>query len=558
MTSQLKGIATALCVGLFAASAADKARAEDPTVELLTAPYVRSYVRIAPDPKTPDVALDGKDVDYTESMTFVATNKVKFVIADYNPLTMDVKFDAGESDDPSHAALQKFVAAFFKTFAPESAGAQADAHTHAETLKDAKGCPEASEAATLLIDFDAALRPGEVPTDTIKRWAEAAKGREGMRTQAKEFASLGKKFSALAGTAQEKLDSLKALRAKLESMPGDTAVKALAGKVETAQGDVNKATTLYVATTREAPKAQTADATAKKVLEARASAIKKLESAEAGLRAAEQELAAARAATGCPREVLGLLALFLRTQPDEQVARLARLGKSATELATSLTSTADSDKAWYPPSFGPDGDAAANAVSTSYVLNSKGPKVDKIETVTVTATRTTLAVGDDGTIAEVAVPKSDSKTVFRIRRRALFVPELGAGLVLAAVHTPTYGAVKDEKGVTVVAKTKVQARDFKGALMLNAVCRCWNDSFFYPMLQFGLAADKDAPALFAGFGFRFIRPKGFGFSAGAVLAWVKDLDTLRIGAPVEAQAVIDANLKAQPTVKPYFSLHYTF
>lgn len=531
------------------------ARAEDPTVELLTAPYVRSYVRIVPDKDAPRVALDGIDFAYAEPLTFLASGRVKFVIGNYNPLTMEVKVDAVESDDPSHAALDKFVSAFLKTFKPTSTemAASAELEDRARAVKEAEVqtvCSKLSDALDLLVKFDLTIR-GVVGADAdgVKLAAEAAIGREGMRKQAKTFGDMGQNASDAAESAKSILRQLEALRDGIPKSSGSADYDKAATALEEAEKAVRTAEAAYLAKSR--------DEDGPEVRKEREEARKKWRSAQDALANARKEVATLAVPKECAREALGLLAIFFRTQPAEQVDRISRFAKAAKDLAVSLGKTADNSELWYPPAYGPFGDASANASSKDFVVDSKGPKPASIVTVTVNAKRTVLSVSD-GNIQQVFVPKSESKTVYRIRNYSTFAPELGVGLVLASVKTPTYGVVKDASGATVVAKTKIQDREFKGALMLNAVCRCWGNSFLYPMLQFGIAPDNDAPAIFSGLGFRFTRPKGLGIAAGGVLAWVKDLDKLRIGGPVASQAEIDADLKAQPTVKAYFTVQYSF
>jgi hypothetical protein len=563
-----RGTAGLLCASLASGLAPGRALAGDATVELLTAPYVRSAVRIVPDKDAPLVALDGTDVDYAEPLTFLATGRVKFVVANYNPLTVQASIDAVESEDPSYAALEKFVTAFYKTFDPASGSAKVFAT--AQRLREQAGgqvvdttCPESARAEADIIAFDLALRPGEIPPSTVKSWVDGALGREGAQAQATDLATIGRTLADSAKAARPPLDRLIELRELLpeEAAQREAGISQLKARMSSADEEV-VAARRSLAAARFAARARRAEAEpsdAKTAVAAGRAAAQEvaLRKVEAGAQAARKAVASAQQEAECVRGVLPLVAVFFRTEPEEQLDRLKRLAQSASELSASLTKTAANDELWYPPAYGPFGDAVANARSKDFVLDSKSVKPGKVVTVTVSAKRTSFVI-DDGVLTRTPVPKSDSKTVFRLRERSLFAPELGAGLVVASVKTPTYGAVANDAGETVVAKVKVKERDFKGALVLNAVCRCWNDSFLYPMLQFGLAADESAPAIFVGGGFRFIRPKGFGLSAGVVLAWVKDLDGLRIGEAVGSQALIDADLKAQPTAKPYFALHYSF
>jgi hypothetical protein len=554
-----------LCGGVIVCLAAGILRAEEPTVELLTSRYVRTNVRIAvPEKDSKDKAvrvfLDGVDVDYVEPLTFLASEKVKFVVGSYNPLTMAVRLEAAESEDPSYAALTKFIAAFYQTFAPAGKDTEAahamTAEARAELAAADPLCKDAKVAYRGLTEFDQAMRT-EIRSAEVKGWVEGAVGRQGMREQAVAINESGERLSDNVTNARAAFEELEKLKAKLEESLAAERGGSSTNDLEQARENLAIAVAAERVAKTEAKKgAENAEAR-RKLIDAVSTTTTAHARAQLELQEVEREVAEFQELTDCQRQTLALLTVFSRTRPVEQIDRLARMAESATDLAASLKSTADQDFAWYPTPDDTNSNTDANQKSKSYIIDSKSPKADKVVTVTMAATRTSLEI-QNGVLEVKSVPKSDSKVVFRMRERSMFASEIGAGLVVAAVRTPAYSPVKNDAGQTVVAKTDIEKRDFKGALMLNTVCRCWGKSPLYPMFQFGIAADKDAPAIFGGVGFRFVRPKGLGLSAGGVLAWVKDLDKLSIGSTVESQAVIDADLKSQPTVKPYFALHYSF
>ena len=82
------------------------------------------------------------------------------------------------------------------------------------------------------------------------------------------------------------------------------------------------------------------------------------------------------------------------------------------------------------------------------------------------------------------------------------------------------------------------------------------------MLQVGSAVSKDTPALLLGGGLKlFSLGKGaFAIGGGAMIAWVKDLQTLKPGSVVTGTKDIEADLgfSSTPRIRGYLTLQYKF
>ena len=119
-------------------------------------------------------------------------------------------------------------------------------------------------------------------------------------------------------------------------------------------------------------------------------------------------------------------------------------------------------------------------------------------------------------------------------------------------------SVTNAAGETVVARKPGEDVSFAAAMLLNAVIAPRAESFALPMFQLGVSVAPDGPGILAGAGLRLTRPKRIALSAGVILAWVKDLQTLKVDLPVSGTTAIDADLAYEPTLKPYFALQYKF
>jgi hypothetical protein len=80
------------------------------------------------------------------------------------------------------------------------------------------------------------------------------------------------------------------------------------------------------------------------------------------------------------------------------------------------------------------------------------------------------------------------------------------------------------------------------------------------MLQVGITTSKDVPAILAGGGLRlFGLPRGdIALGAGAMIAWVKDLGSLRVGDVVGGTVDIDADLRYARRQGLYAAIQYKF
>ena len=201
-----------------------------------------------------------------------------------------------------------------------------------------------------------------------------------------------------------------------------------------------------------------------------------------------------------------------------------------------------------------------NWASDGYVFYTHG-RLDgsKQLTLTVKVTPLTVEGGTEPGVEGISVTKGKVVSAsFVGRASTVFTFEGAAGVVYSSVVRPSYGtAVKD--GKTVVADAGSQTVSYAAAVLGNFVCRCWGTSPIYPMLQIGISADKNSPAILIGGGVR-ITPVALSISFGVVaLSWMRDLDKLSVGSEVTGTAAIESDLayKRAP-VKPYFAIQYSF
>lgn len=159
---------------------------------------------------------------------------------------------------------------------------------------------------------------------------------------------------------------------------------------------------------------------------------------------------------------------------------------------------------------------------------------------------------DDTTIKETnAITGS-----FEYHKREYIVPEVGTGYLYSGVRNKTWGT-KTVNGQTVVVKLKDEAMIGHAAITLNGIILTSPDSWVYPMVQFGIATDKDTPAFTTGVGFRLIDTP-LAFAVGAIYSFNKELESLKEGDVVTGTADIEANLKYHPTASWYVGLQYNF
>jgi hypothetical protein len=238
-----------------------------------------------------------------------------------------------------------------------------------------------------------------------------------------------------------------------------------------------------------------------------------------------------------------LQALLRVSAVERTVAEKRALARSLGQLAKRLAEVGKAEK-WVG--------------GMDYLFYEVAPQADKIVTATVTA-RTLRYDLADGALSVGSTTYEKQVALLGVREHSSLIPEVAAGLIVSNVRTPRYGTSQSESGQTVVTRLDDEKVDYSGALLLNGVCRCFGaGAFAQPMLQFGIGGGESTPSFLGGVGFRFTRPKRLALSAGAILAWVKDLDKLAPGDPVSGTADLENDLKLHATVKAYFALQYSF
>jgi hypothetical protein len=131
---------------------------------------------------------------------------------------------------------------------------------------------------------------------------------------------------------------------------------------------------------------------------------------------------------------------------------------------------------------------------------------------------------------------------------------------MGSVTRPGYGTTRNEAGATVVGRLPRAFASVEPGVLASFVCRCRTGPLIAPMLQAGITTSKDVPALLAGGGIRlFGLPKGeVALGGGGMIAWVKDLRTLRVGDPVGGTTDIEADLGYMRQQGWYLALQYKF
>src|SRR5208282_1688480 len=140
-------------------------------------------------------------------------------------------------------------------------------------------------------------------------------------------------------------------------------------------------------------------------------------------------------------------------------------------------------------------------------------------------------------------------------------PEVGVGAVFGTVTAPVYGTAQNASGQTIVAKKPNTSLSVNPTVLVNFVCRC-GTGLLTPMAQIGAAASKTTPAILLGGGIRlFGLSKGdVALGGGAMFAWVKDLQHLKVGDVIGGTNDINSDLgfSGLPKVGGYFAIQYKF
>jgi len=204
-------------------------------------------------------------------------------------------------------------------------------------------------------------------------------------------------------------------------------------------------------------------------------------------------------------------------------------------------------------------DAFANGlwIGDSFVFYRTSANAKEIKTITVKVVPLSTRV-----VSGVLVRSSDtdkaSSVAFNLRQHSAVVIEVVPGFVVTKVTAPQYDTGLDANGKTVIVRGRDKAVSYAGALLLNGIFGTDRRSLLYPMVQVGVSISPDGPGVLAGVGGRFAGARSLAFSAGGILAWVKDLQTLQPGSPVASRNDIRADLGYAHTARWYFALQYNF
>jgi len=169
------------------------------------------------------------------------------------------------------------------------------------------------------------------------------------------------------------------------------------------------------------------------------------------------------------------------------------------------------------------------------------PREDSIEVVTLKTSALSLANTDTGP----ALSESEARVV-QIRvltDRGVFF-ESGAAILYNFGRYPIYGtAAKGD--TTVVTKALDEYGGAEPALTVSMIFQAGWPRAWSPLLQFGVVPDSKRPALVFGGGLRLTAPYPFAVSGGILLPWIRQLEQLKEGDPVDGTSAIEADTKAK-------------
>ena len=236
--------------------------------------------------------------------------------------------------------------------------------------------------------------------------------------------------------------------------------------------------------------------------------------------------------------------------PGARLEPKRALVKALTELAASLGKVAT-------PNNWTDYDNADGSAADYRLLEVK-PEGGKIAAITVQAKEVSHSIDQarHSFTRTVSSDKSASATV-HLHKHSWFVPEIAAGMILTGIEQDEYGTGEDDDGNTVIELSSRDELDYKEALLFNAVMRA-GGSPVHPLWQLGASSQDDRPALLFGGGVRLTKPAALAVTGGAILAWVKRLDSLAPGDPVDGTAEIEDDLTREADLSWYFSIQWTF
>lgn len=268
-----------------------------------------------------------------------------------------------------------------------------------------------------------------------------------------------------------------------------------------------------------------------------------LSTAPATLATIEEAAASPQPIHGCDPAILKVL---LFTNPRARIQQVQALHDSVVELADLLRTRYAVPAKWN---------------GLDYQISEEiTPTADKMRSVTVKVADVSAKV--DGLSSALAVTRKDvGAAAFTVRKYSSFAPEIGVGAVFGLVDRPKYGTALNDAGQTIVAKVPDDSISIQPSVLVNFVCRCAAGPLA-PMFQIGASTSKELPGVLAGGGVRLFGA-GTGdvaLGAGAMFAWVKDLQKLSVNDVVSGTKDIAADLgyAARPRAAWYFVLQYKF
>lgn len=210
--------------------------------------------------------------------------------------------------------------------------------------------------------------------------------------------------------------------------------------------------------------------------------------------------------------------------------------------------------------FGP-ADKWTGARNTDYIISGEiVPTFDKMQNVTVKVVSVSLKV-DKNSSALTTEQTAAGSASFTVRKFSSFAPEIGVGAVFGTIKQPKYGTGTNPAGQSIVTRGADTSLSVNPSILANFVCRC-GSGLLSPMFQLGASASKDLPAILVGGGLRlFGLGKGdVAIGGGAMFAWYKDLQKLKVGDVVTGSTQIDSDLgySSRPKLGAYFAIQYKF
>lgn len=514
--------------------------ADDPPkpAALVSAQRVKAVVRVTGvvEKKLMHVVDDGQGVGSTLNGVILTTrDKISVTVHHPNPLTTQVSASTTAVDDPSAGVFAKLldaisgVAALVRPAAAGDAGSErADAlpETFAcQVVEDAEQFVKQMSLKALSDDLASPKKLGEA----IDAWKTAAadKGRPGIVAAVALIKTHADSLQTNIDQAAKAFDAVRA-RADLD-------LSSLQAGLQQARDRID------VATTKLEDYRKTVSS---KPTPAETAAIGMLAQTLADAR----EVAANEASKiDCERQARSVYRGAQVALPFAEIARLKNIAASVKALRTAIETTylgQDVRNRW------------TNNDADFELIWDVRPTAEKGQRVTVKWVPISVALVDDSLQTKSGEAASATFDVYLFRR---WVPELGLGVTFGLITRPKYGT-STEGGKTVVKRLADEQVSVEPTVMVNFLP--WGEQGLTPMIQLGAAVSKTAPTILMGPGWRLPGSKGgAAIGLGLMLAWVKDLQSLKPGDPVGGTKDIDDDLgfgNKLPKTRLYVNLQYKF